>query len=233
MEGHVAPNLDGVGHVLVADVQTVVGVERQRFVPQILKLAFWVSRTRLDCERAVNLGLHKFVVDAIAPVVQPVTTALSVPEWPANRIDGAAEARNLRARLFEFGEVFGRSGEAQRRRLALLPRFDEPRQVERRLPVRSGVVGRQGQRKRVVQPDRQPDDLGVAGWHQEAQRRIVQRPHGALPVVLVSVKLVQVAARTLAHAPATGQPAIRAVSQSHLAAIKSLPSELALVALAI
>ena len=85
----------------------------------------------------------------------------------------------------------------------------------------------------MVEADWHPDDLGFAGRHQEAQRRIVQRPHRAFPVIFVSIQLVQVAARTLAHAPTAGQPAVRAVSQGHLAAVKTFPDELPLVTLAV
>ena len=202
-------------------------------MPQVLDLVLGVGRAQLCRKRAVNLGFDKLVVHAVAPVVQAVAAALPVPKRPADGIDRAAEARDRRALLLQFGEVLRGRCETQWRGLALLPRLDKPRHVERGLSVCVGVVGRQGKRERMVQTDRQPDDLGVAGRHQKAQRRVVQRPHGAFPVILVCVQLFQIAARTLAHAPAAGQPAVRAVGQGHLAAVQTLPNKLALVALAV
>ena len=190
VEDHVAPHLDGVRHVLVAHIQAIVRVECQRFVPQILELGFRISDARVSCECAVDLSLNKFVVDAVTPVVQSAAATLSVPEWPADGIDRATKSGYRRTSLLEFGKVLGGRCEAQRRRLAPLPCLHEAWQVECRLPVRGAVVGRQGQRKRVVQPNRQPDDIGIAGWHQKAQRRIVQRPYRAFPVILVGVQFV-------------------------------------------
>ena len=114
-----------------------------------------------------------------------------------------------------------------------MPRLDEPRKVERGLAVRIGVVRGERQGQRVVQPDRQPDDLGVARRHEKAERGIVQRAHGPFPVLLVSVQLAEIAARPLAHPPAAGKPAVRAVGQGHIAAVEALPDELALVTLAV
>ena len=112
LEGHVPPHFDGVRHVLIADVETVVGVQRERFVPQVLHPGLGVGRAHLCREGAVNLGLDELVVNAVAPVVQAVAAALPVPERPANGIDRAAEARDRGARLFEFGEVLCGSDKA-------------------------------------------------------------------------------------------------------------------------
>ena len=85
----------------------------------------------------------------------------------------------------------------------------------------------------MIQADGQPNHVRFAGRHQEPQRRVVQRPHRSFPIVLVVVEFLEIAAGSLAHAPASGQPAVWPVGQHHIAAIEALPDELPLVPFAI